>query len=87
MYAKYSEKLTFLTPWHAHVRVRVSFSGNFAYVLSEWSQLRLQIFCPTFPGEGQTLLCIAISTDNILLGKADLDLTNFSLDKNTTLDQ
>ena len=22
-YAKFSEKLTFLTPWHAHVRVRI----------------------------------------------------------------
>ena len=31
MYGKFSEKLTFLTPWYAHVR-----TGNFAYVLNGW---------------------------------------------------
>ena len=42
MYAKFSKKLPFLTPWYAHVRVRiwgvrnVSFSENFAYVLNGW---------------------------------------------------
>ena len=43
-YAKFSEKLTFLTPCFAHERtcayqgVRiVSFSENFAYVLNGWS--------------------------------------------------
>ena len=36
-YAKCSEKLTFLTPWYAHVRMRIRglemlvFSENFAY--------------------------------------------------------
>ena len=34
-YAKFFEKLTFLTPWYAHV---VSFSENFAHVLNGWSQ-------------------------------------------------
>ena len=39
-YAKFSEKLTFVTPRYAHVRVRimgvrnVSFSENFAYVVN-----------------------------------------------------
>ena len=34
---KLSEKLTFLPPWYAHVRVRnVSFSENFAFVLNGW---------------------------------------------------
>ena len=33
-YAKFSEKLAFLTPWYAHVR------ENFADLLNEWS-LRL----------------------------------------------
>ena len=55
-YAKFSEKLTFITPWYAHARKtnisyplirtrscayqglrNVSFSENFAYVLSGWS--------------------------------------------------
>ena len=43
-YAKFPEKLTFLASWYAHVRTRayqglrnVSFSENFAYVLSGWS--------------------------------------------------
>ena len=42
-YAKLSEKLSFLTPWYAHVRNvsfemlrNVSFSQNFAYVLNGW---------------------------------------------------
>ena len=34
-YAKFSEKLTFLTPWYAEVK-NVNFSENFAYVLNEW---------------------------------------------------
>ena len=39
-YAKFFEKLTFLTPWYTHVRARirnVSFLENFAYTLNEWS--------------------------------------------------
>ena len=39
-YAKFFEKLTFLTPWYTHVRARirnVSFLENFAYILNEWS--------------------------------------------------
>ena len=39
-YAKFSEKLTFLTSWYAHVRV-CSFSENFAYVLNGRFQYRL----------------------------------------------
>ena len=35
MYAKFSEKLTFLIPWYAH---NVSLLKNFAYVLNEWSK-------------------------------------------------
>ena len=41
-YAKFSEKLTFLTPWYAHIRVRIRglemlvVSENFAYVLNGW---------------------------------------------------
>ena len=42
-YAKFSEKLTFLTPWYPMLRTcacqgvrNVSFSENFAYVLNEW---------------------------------------------------
>ena len=35
VYAKFSEKLTFPTPWYAHVPV--SFSNNFAYVLNGWT--------------------------------------------------
>ena len=41
--SKVSDKLTFLTPWYAHVPVGISggeklvFSENFAYVLNEWS--------------------------------------------------
>ena len=42
-YAKFSEKLRFLTPWYAHVRVHqgvrnVSFPESFAYVLNGWLQ-------------------------------------------------
>ena len=43
IYAKFSEKLTFRTPWYAHVRVyirgirNISFLENFAYFLNEWS--------------------------------------------------
>ena len=46
MYAKFSEKLTFFTPWYARVSVRIMgqemlvFLENFAYVLNEWSQMR-----------------------------------------------
>ena len=44
-YGKFFEKLTFLAPWYAHVRVRtyrgdvrnVSFSENVAYLVNEWS--------------------------------------------------
>ena len=41
-YAKFSKKLTFLIPWHAHVRVRIRgkrryFFESFAYVLNKWS--------------------------------------------------
>ena len=46
---KFSEKLTLLTPWYAHVLVHVhvrayqgvknvGFSENFAHVLNGWSQ-------------------------------------------------
>ena len=38
-YAKFSEKLTFLIPWYAHVR-----TWKFAYVLNEWSLNFLVIF-------------------------------------------
>ena len=34
-HTKFSEKLTFLTLWYAHVR----FSGNFACVLNGWSKI------------------------------------------------
>ena len=50
-YAKSSEKLTFLTPWYAHVRVAYqgvrndSFSENFAYAVNGWSLVLL-----SFPG-------------------------------------
>ena len=46
-YIKFSEKLTFLTPWYAHVRCAyqevksVSFSENFAYVLNGWPLSRV----------------------------------------------
>ena len=49
-YSKFSEKLTFLTPWYAHVSVhirgegRLVFGGNFAYVLDKWSLTNLA-FC------------------------------------------
>ena len=36
-YAILSKKLTFLTPSYVHLRVRVTLSENFAYVLNEWS--------------------------------------------------
>ena len=38
-YSKFSEKLTFLTLWYAHVNL-----GNFAYVLVKWS-LKNLAFC------------------------------------------
>ena len=38
-FAKFSEKLTFLTPWNANTPWNVSFSENFALVLNEWTQL------------------------------------------------
>ena len=35
---KFSEKLTFLTLWYAHVGVRnINFSENSAYTLNKWS--------------------------------------------------
>ena len=43
-YARCSEKLTFLTPWSAHLRMyvcqglRISFSEDFLHVLNKWSQ-------------------------------------------------
>ena len=41
IYAKFSEKLTSLTPWYAHVRVsgvrNLSFSDDFTYVRNEWA--------------------------------------------------
>ena len=50
-YAKFSEKLTFLTPlirtrMCAYQDVNVSFSENFAYVLNGWS--RYSFFCQWF---------------------------------------
>ena len=42
-YAKFSGKLTFITPLYAHARAgnrevsNVSFSENFAYALNEWA--------------------------------------------------
>ena len=41
-FAKFSDKLTFLSPWYAHVRVRkgvriVSFSESFVNKLNKWS--------------------------------------------------
>ena len=46
MYAKFSKKLIFLTPWYAHVRTcvyqgerNVCFSENLAYILNELSFL------------------------------------------------
>ena len=45
-YAKFSEKLTFLSPWYAHVLVRIRglemffFSENVAYVLNEWPPVK-----------------------------------------------
>ena len=47
-YAKFSEKPTFLTHWHTHIRVCIkvvrnfSFSEHFAYVLIEWFLKRTQ---------------------------------------------
>ena len=45
-YAKLSEKLTFLTPGYAHVRVcirgYVSFSENFAYARNVWTPINLR---------------------------------------------
>ena len=48
---KFSEKLTFLTPWYAHVHTcayqgvrNVSFSENFAYVLNGWPQSKILKF-------------------------------------------
>ena len=46
-YVKFSEKLTFLTPWYAcaYQGVRnVSFSENFAYVLNGWPLKLIQIW-------------------------------------------
>ena len=43
------QKLTFLTPWFAHVRMRsrgdTSFSESFAYILNEWSHSKHFFFC------------------------------------------
>ena len=43
-FSKFSERLTFLTPWYIYVCVRgvrnVSFSENFENVLNEWSLTR-----------------------------------------------
>ena len=42
-FAKFPKKLTYLTPWYAHVRLRirgvrnVSFSESFANILNRWS--------------------------------------------------
>ena len=54
-HAKYSEKLTFLTPWYPHVRVSIRskkmlfFSEYLAYELNEWLlyriNLRIQVKC------------------------------------------
>ena len=42
-YAKFSEKLIFVTPWFAHGRVRNnSFLENFAHVVNEWSFGRVE---------------------------------------------
>ena len=42
-FAKFSEKLTFLTPWYTHVSsyqgVNVSFPEKFANVVNEWSRM------------------------------------------------
>ena len=50
MYAKFSGKLTFLTPWYAHVRTcvyqgvrNVSFLEHFAHVLNGWPPWKLKI--------------------------------------------
>ena len=42
-YAKFFEKLAFLTPWYVHVRVRIKGWKMlvFAYVLNGWPPLRL----------------------------------------------
>ena len=45
-FPKFSEKLTFLTPWYAHVRVyqglrNASFSESFGNVLNKWSLCKL----------------------------------------------
>ena len=47
IYAKFSEKLTFLTPWYTHTCAyqgvrNVSFSENFPYVINGWP---LHAFC------------------------------------------
>ena len=43
MYAKFSEKLTFLTPL---IVKNICFSENFAYVSDKWSYPKLQVkFC------------------------------------------
>ena len=54
-YAIFSEKLTFLITWYAHVRTwayqgvrNVSFSNNFAYVLNEWPLVNVNINCLIF---------------------------------------
>ena len=46
--AKFSEKLTFLTPWYVPVRRNVSFSKNFAYVLNEWPLSKIDILLLLF---------------------------------------
>ena len=54
-YAKFSKNLTFLTPWYAHLHLRireernVSFSENFGYVLNEWSHTCTWIFTLKLP--------------------------------------
>ena len=42
-YSTFSEKLTFLTPWYAHIRTY----EHFAYVLNEWSHsiMRVRVHC------------------------------------------
>ena len=49
----FSKKLTFLTPWYAHVR-NVSFSENFVYVINEWSQIKFDTVLKT------VLICFKI---------------------------
>ena len=74
-----SEKLTFLTPWYAHVRTsayqgarNVSFSENFAYILNGW------LLVYDLPTRSVSLANGLFSQNAKLIFARLIDLTHFS---------